>query len=128
MSNVAAIEGEEFGIKSNIILPGAVTRMAEGLDTSKYPPMDPELVAPVVAWLSHESCSVTGEMLVSIAGRVARAYAAETQGVYRSGWTIEQVAEQMGAIRDTQKSIVFPPAPAGHIDHLRYSFSMASKA
>ncbi len=63
LSNVVALENAELGIKSNIILPGAVTRMAEGLDTSKYPPMDPELVAPTVGWLAHESCSITGEML-----------------------------------------------------------------
>jgi len=42
------------------IVPGAVTRMAEGLDISQYPPMGPELVAPVVGWLAHESCSITG--------------------------------------------------------------------
>jgi hypothetical protein len=41
--------------------------MAEGLDISQYPPMGPELVAPVVGWLAHESCSVTGEMYVSMA-------------------------------------------------------------
>ncbi|RLT98709.1 SDR family NAD(P)-dependent oxidoreductase [Ketobacter sp.] len=127
LSNVAAIEGEAYGVKSNIILPGAVTRMAEGLDTSKYPPMDPELVAPAVAWMAHESCSITGEMLVSIAGRIARAYAAETKGVFKPAWTIEQVAEQIAAIRDPENSLVFPPVPTGHLDHLRYSFEMASK-
>lgn len=127
LSNVAAIEGEEFGVKSNVILPGAVTRMAEGLDTSKYPPMDPELVAPAVAWMCHESCTISGEMLISIAGRIARAYAAETQGVYRPSWTIEQVAEQIEAIRDSGDPIVFHPVPTGHVDHLRYSFEMASK-
>lgn len=127
LSNVAAIEGEEYGVKSNIILPGAVTRMAEGLDTSKYPPMDPELVAPAVAWMAHESCTITGEMLIAIAGRIARAYAAETQGVYRPAWTVEQVAEQIEAIRNAEDPLIFPPVPTGHIDHLRYSFAMASK-
>ena len=78
LSNVAAIEGAEHGVKSNVIVPAAVTRMAEGIDTSAYPPMGPELVAPVVGWLSHESCSVTGEMLVALAGRVARAVVSET--------------------------------------------------
>ena len=39
-------------MKSNIIIPAAVTRMAEGLDTSQYPPMDPSLVSPVVGWLA----------------------------------------------------------------------------
>ena len=127
LSNVAAIEGEEFNIKSNIILPGAVTRMAEGLDTSKFPPMDPELVAPAVAWMAHESCTLSGEMLVSIAGRMARAYAAETRGVHRPEWTIEDVAAGIEAICDTHAPLRFPPVPTGHLDHLRYSFEMASK-
>ena len=109
------------------ILPGAVTRMAEGLDTSAYPPMDPELVAPAVGWLAHETCSITGEMLISIAGRIARAFAAETPGVYRPAWTIEQVAEQIDAIRNTVEPVIFPVVPSGHVDHLRYSFEMAVK-
>jgi NAD(P)-dependent dehydrogenase (short-subunit alcohol dehydrogenase family) len=127
LSNVAAIEGAAEGVKSNIIIPAAVTRMAEGLDTSQYPPMNPELVAPAVAWLAHESCSVTGEQLISVAGRVARAYAAETQGVYRPSWSIEDIAANIGAIRDTSSPWLFAPAPSGHLDHLRRSFKMATE-
>jgi len=125
LNNVIAIEGAAKGVKSNIILPGAVTRMAEGLDTSQYPPMGPELVAPVVAWLAHESCSVTGEMLISVAGRVARAFVAETEGVYRPSWTIDDVAEHIDAIRDTRQQWILPPVPSGYADHLRRSFAMA---
>ena len=127
LSNVAALEGAEHNIKSNIILPGAVTRMADGLDTSAYPPMDPQLVAPMVGWLAHESCSVTGEIMSSMAGRMARAYVAETPGLYRPEWTIEQVAEDIEAIRNSEEPIVFAPVPSGHLDHLRYSFGMAAK-
>ena len=39
LSNVAAMEGAAHGVKSNVIVPAAVTRMAEGIDTSAYPPM-----------------------------------------------------------------------------------------
>ena len=127
LNNVVALEGAEHGITSNIIVPAAVTRMAEGIDTSAYPPMGPDLVAPVVGWLAHETCSVTGEMLVSIAGRVARAYIAETRGVYRPSWTIEQVAEHLDAIRDTTDPWLLPPVPSGHNDHIRDSFAMATK-
>ncbi|MCB1688113.1 MAG: SDR family NAD(P)-dependent oxidoreductase [Halioglobus sp.] len=127
LANVAALEGAEHGVKSNIIIPAAVTRMAEGLDTSAYPPMDPELVAPAVGWLAHDSCSVSGEMLISIAGRIARAYAVETPGVYQPAWTIEQVAEQIDTIRNSDEQVVFGVLPSGHIDHLRYSFGMANK-
>ena len=126
LSNVAAIEGAPHGVKSNIILPGAVTRMAEGLDTSAYPPMEPELVAPAVGYLAHQDCAVSGEMLIAMAGRVARAYTMETVGVFQPDWTIEQIADRLEAIRDTQDALLFPPVPTGHLDHLRYSFAMAS--
>jgi NAD(P)-dependent dehydrogenase (short-subunit alcohol dehydrogenase family) len=126
LSNVAAIEGATHGVKSNVIVPAAVTRMADGLDTSAYPPMGPELVAPVVGWLAHESCSITGEMLVALAGRVATVVVAETPGVYRPSWSIADVGEHMTAIRDDTQPLVFPVVPDGHGDHIRYSFAMAS--
>lgn len=125
LGNTVAIEGEPEGVKCNMIVPAAVTRMAEGLDTSKYPPMDPELVAPVVGWLSHESCNINGEMLISVAGRVARAYIAESVGVYRPSWSIEQVGELMPAIRDHAEPWVLPTL-GGHVEHLTRSFAMAS--
>ncbi|MER7691510.1 SDR family NAD(P)-dependent oxidoreductase [Streptomyces sp. NPDC097610] len=125
LSNVVALEGAAAGVRCNVIVPGAVTRMAEGIDTSAYPPMGPELTAPVVGWLAHESCSITGEMLVSIAGRVARAFVAETPGVYRPSWSIEQVGEELAAIRDTKEPWILPVVPSAHVDHIRNSFAMA---
>ena len=95
LSNVVAIEGAEHGVRCNVIVPGAVTRMADGLDTSAYPPMGPELVAPVVGWLAHENCSVTGESLTAIAGRVARVVVAEAPGAYQPSWSIEAVGERI---------------------------------
>ena len=127
LNNVVAIEGAAKGVKCNIIAPGAVTRMADGLDISQYPPMGPELVAPVVGWLAHESCSITGEILVSMAGRVARVLIAETEGVYRPSWSIDEIASQIDAIRDTGTLWMLPPVPSGYIDHLQRSFAMARK-
>ena len=127
LSNVAAMEGAAEGVKSNVIVPAAVTRMAEGIDTSAYPPMGPELVAPVVGWLAHETCSITGEILVALAGRVARAVVAETPGVYRPSWSMADVGENMAAIRDASDPVVFPVVPDGHGDHIRYSFGMATQ-
>jgi NAD(P)-dependent dehydrogenase (short-subunit alcohol dehydrogenase family) len=126
LSHVAAVEGAAEGVKSNVILPGAITRMSEGIDTSKFPAMPPELVAPVVGWLAHESCSVSGEMLISVAGRVGRAFTAEAPGVFRKEWTVEAVAEHFPAIHETQPFVVFPVAPAGRDQHLGYSFKMSA--
>ncbi|MGB8404880.1 MAG: SDR family NAD(P)-dependent oxidoreductase [Mycobacterium sp.] len=125
LSNVVALEGADCGVKCNVIVPSAITRMAEGIDISAYPPMGPELVAPIVGWLSHESCSVTGEMLIAIAGRVARAAIMESPGVYRPSWSLEEVAAAAAEIRDMRESLEFPVVPGAHADHIRYSFGMA---
>jgi NAD(P)-dependent dehydrogenase (short-subunit alcohol dehydrogenase family) len=128
LSNVVAVEGASVGIKSNCIVPGALTRMADGaknLDTSKFPPtMRPEMVAPVVGYLAHESCQLTGELLISIGGRVARAFIGETIGVHREDWSIEDVAQNLAAVRNTDGFKLFPVA-SGYTDHLSYSLEFA---
>jgi NAD(P)-dependent dehydrogenase (short-subunit alcohol dehydrogenase family) len=127
LSNVAALEGAAEGVLCNVIVPSAVTRMAEGIDISAYPPMGTELVAPVVGLLAHETCPVNGEMLIAIAGRVARAVIAETPGVQRPSWSIEDVAEQIDAVRYLAEPLVFPVVPDGHSEHIRYSFETAAR-
>jgi len=128
LSNVAALEGAAEGVRCNVIVPAAVTRMAEGIDTSAYPPMGSELVAPVVGWLAHESCSVSGELFIALAGRVARAVIAESPGVCRSSWTIEDVGSHLDAIRKIEAPLVFPVVPDGHDQHIRYSFELAHRS
>ena len=125
LNNIVALEGEEEGVKSNIILPSAVTRMADGIDTSAYPPLGTDLVAPVVGWLCHEECSVSGEMYVAAGGRMARAFIAETPGAFQPEWTIDEVGARIGDIRD--KSEVLDFGLHGHVGHLVYSFGMAKK-
>jgi NAD(P)-dependent dehydrogenase (short-subunit alcohol dehydrogenase family) len=124
LSNTAAIEGKDVGVKSNVIIPAAVTRMSDGIDISKFPPMEPEMVAPAVAWMCHEDCSISGEMLVAMGGRVARAFIAESPGVYHPSWTIEQIAGEIDAIRAAERPLVFAPSPQGEVDHLLYGFGM----
>ena len=127
LCNVVALEGAAEGVLCNAIVPGAVTRMAEGLETSAYPPMGADLVAPAVGWLVHETCSVTGEFFVAIAGRMARAVVAESPGVYQPSWTVEEVGEQIDRIRDVSEPVIFPVVPDGHADHIRYSFGRAAE-
>jgi NAD(P)-dependent dehydrogenase (short-subunit alcohol dehydrogenase family) len=128
LSNVVALEGAAEGVKCNVIVPAAVTRMAEGIDTSAYPPMGAELVAPVVGWLAHESCSVTGELFIALAGRVARAVIAESPGVCLPSWSIEDVGSHLDAIRNVEEPLVFPVVPDGHNEHIRYSFDRAHRS
>lgn len=128
LSNVVALEGAAEGVRCNAIVPAAVTRMAEGIDTSAYPPMGAELVAPVVGWLAHETCSVTGELFIALAGRVARAVIVESPGVSRPSWTIEEVGSHLDAIRYVEAPLIFPVVPDGHNEHIRYSFELAQRS
>jgi NAD(P)-dependent dehydrogenase (short-subunit alcohol dehydrogenase family) len=127
LNNVLALEGGEHGIRSNTIVPSAVTRMADGLDTSAYPPLDPDLVAPMVTWLCHETCPLSGEHLIAIGGRMARAWTVESKGVFHKSWTIEQVAAEIEAIRNSDETWTLPPYPSGMMDHLGRSFEWAHK-
>jgi NAD(P)-dependent dehydrogenase (short-subunit alcohol dehydrogenase family) len=93
-----ATAGAAHGIKVNVIAPAAFTRMAgRGPD---IPEMAPELVAPMVAFLAHEDCPVTGEIYTAGAGRFARIFIAMTEGYVNSEPTIEAVAEHWATIND----------------------------
>lgn len=126
LNNVAALEGAEHGIKSNCIVPNAMTRMADGLDTSQYPPLTPEQVAPMVGWLAHESCSVSGELMVAGGGRMGRIFFTESKGAWQPDWSIEDVADRLEDIREAGgERWTFPVLPNGFVNHLTDTFTWA---
>ena len=92
--------GEAHGIKVNLIAPAAFTRMA-GKGTGA-PQMSPDLVAPMVAFLAHEACPVSGEIYAAGGGRFARVFIAQAQGYVHSAPppTIEDIAQNWGTIND----------------------------
>ena len=99
--------GAAHGIKVNLIAPAAWTRMAgqpaEGDDAAGgAAPMSPDLVAPMVAYLAHEACPVSGEIYAAGAGRLARIFIATTEGYVHPGadLTVEDVADHWAVIND----------------------------
>jgi NAD(P)-dependent dehydrogenase (short-subunit alcohol dehydrogenase family) len=128
LTNLIALEGAEHNIKANAILPGALTRMAGGaanLDTSGFPAsMQPEYVAPMVVYLCHEDCRVTGEYYVAMAGRMARAYFVETHGVVQPSWTIDEIAARLDEIREDVDPIVWGTMD-GFKQHIAQTLQMA---
>ena len=94
--------GAAHGIKVNLIAPAATTRMSP--DASAAPQLHPEDVAPMVAFLAHEDCPVTGEMYAAGAGRFARIFIASTVGYVHPGPapTVEDVARNWETINDEQ--------------------------
>lgn len=127
LNNAISVEGNEHGVKSNMILPGAVTRMSEGIDISQFPPMDPALVAPMVGYLAHEDCAVSAEIYAAVAGRMARVYVTETHGLWKPEWSIDDIADNLAGIRDTSNNFTFHPAEGGFGEHLGQSFGMVGQ-
>jgi NAD(P)-dependent dehydrogenase (short-subunit alcohol dehydrogenase family) len=115
-----AAEGKAFGIKVNSVAPAAFTRMVIGAReedcityTSTKDHMPAELVSPVVAYLCHETCPVTGECIEGMGGSVRRLYMAMTPGFADRALTIEKVAAQWDEVMaGTAESMV----PAGLVD------------
>jgi NAD(P)-dependent dehydrogenase (short-subunit alcohol dehydrogenase family) len=107
MTRSMAVAGAEHGIRVNLIAPAALTRMAGG-DGDRDGDMAPALVAPMAAFLAHESCPVTGEIYAAGAGRFARVFVAATPGYVHVGpdVTIEDVGEHWAAINDETGYVV----------------------
>jgi NAD(P)-dependent dehydrogenase (short-subunit alcohol dehydrogenase family) len=100
LTRVMAIEGARCGIKANVIAPDARTRMTEELLGPLADRFLPEHVAPVVAYLAHESCTVTGNIFAAAAGRVAKIFVAETSGIFEADLTPEDVRDRFREICD----------------------------
>ena len=60
----------------------------------------PELVTPIVTYLAHEDCPVTGEVYSVGGGRVARIFVGVTPGHYQEDLTAEDVRDNFDKIRD----------------------------
>lgn len=111
-----ATAGAEHGIKVNLVAPYAKTRMAdpdidvnagareevtqEDPNAAVFARLHPENVSAVVAYLAHDSCEITGEVLSCGGGRVARIFFAETQGYGKVDVTPEDIASNLGQIMD----------------------------
>jgi len=106
-TRVLAVEGAKYNIKANAIAPLALTRMTEDLMGALADKLDPAQVSPIVAWLAHEDCPVTGQVYSVGGGRVANVFFGETQGYTKPGHSLEDVRDNWEAIM-SQKDYFVP--------------------
>ncbi|MDO8672689.1 MAG: SDR family NAD(P)-dependent oxidoreductase, partial [Dehalococcoidia bacterium] len=110
---VLSLEGQPHGINVNAIIPSASTRLVSTVPAHHpaaqlpvtglaIPPIGgagvalsraPDLVAPAVGWLVHETCSLTGETLYAAAGFVGRVFVGITPGYFNPDLSIESVRD-----------------------------------
>jgi hypothetical protein len=84
----------------------------------QYPQkLDPALVAPVAAFLTHQDCPVSREICTVGAGHVARFFVGRTKGFYRPGLSIEDVRDHLEEIRD-EAGYTVPDGPADEMSEL----------
>jgi NAD(P)-dependent dehydrogenase (short-subunit alcohol dehydrogenase family) len=109
MAKSLTVGRRKANVNVNCIAPNAVTRLGVRTDAERAqqeamaPVMDPALVAPMVAYLAHESCPVSGEVYIAGAGRFSRLFLGVTPGYVHpglSGVTIDDVAANWAAIND----------------------------
>jgi NAD(P)-dependent dehydrogenase (short-subunit alcohol dehydrogenase family) len=107
LSNVIAIEGAKYNIKSNVIAPFAKTRMTEDLPIPDAAAAD--LVTPMVVYLCSEQNEFTHEIYTVGAGRYGRIFVGTNKGWF-AGLdevpSVEAVAEHIEEIRDVTEHIV----------------------
>lgn len=128
LMNVAAIEGAEFGITANTVMPMADTRMASALlgEAAETPDargfletLRVDQVAPVVAYLASEHCMMTHTVLSAFAGRVAAVQIGVTHGWSRPGlrFTAEDVEAHLPEIMNADQILV----PQSIFDEMSYA-------
>lgn len=99
-TRVLAVEGAKYNIKANAIAPLARTRMTENLLGGFGEKLGPEFISPVVAYLAHEDCPVSGEVYSVGGGRVARVFIGETPGYFNVKLSMEDVRDNFDVIRN----------------------------
>jgi NAD(P)-dependent dehydrogenase (short-subunit alcohol dehydrogenase family) len=104
-----ASEGRELGIAANVIAPYAKTRPATGF--GPFPAsaelnewLHPRLVAPLVGWLAHPSCPVSGECFSVGGGHYARVSLEVAHGLVDREATVERIAAGAPEILDSPRS------------------------
>ncbi|MEV8635907.1 SDR family NAD(P)-dependent oxidoreductase [Streptosporangium sp. NPDC051023] len=103
LTKTLGIEGARAGIRVNAIAPIAWTRMTESVLPAEFEAgFAPERVSALVAFLSHESCEVSGEVFTVGGGRVARVFVAEGPGWRQDDHTVEDIRDNWDAIMAEQ--------------------------
>ena len=118
LTRVLANEGRKHNIKANAIAPIAWTRMTEEIMTGMEEKLDPKYISPLVAYLVHEDCPVSGEVYSVAGGYVARVFIGVTRGIFEGdNLSPEVVRDKFDQIRDETDYYV-PEQPTEEFSHV----------
>jgi hypothetical protein len=127
LTRAQALEGAPFGIKVNVVAPYASVR-GNAFGPIPYSAalaewLSPEQVAPLVAWLAHDDCPVSGELFTVGGGYVGRVALATNHGYKGRPLSPEKLrdhwAEVMGSDGDFHLA---PPGSTGEVARMMEDF------
>jgi NAD(P)-dependent dehydrogenase (short-subunit alcohol dehydrogenase family) len=102
LTRTASLENRDHDIAINAIAPVANSPLAAAyfatqaqLETSR---LDPAYCSPVVAYLAHPTCSLSGQLIATGGGRVARIATGATPGLADPNLDSESIAEHLDAV------------------------------
>jgi NAD(P)-dependent dehydrogenase (short-subunit alcohol dehydrogenase family) len=101
-----AVEGRKAGISVNALSPMASTRMTEDLLGEAGELLAPEQVSPVVAYLCHRDCTISGQILSVGGGHVSAVVTSVTRGITERDLCAESVRDRVDEIFDLDGAIV----------------------
>jgi hypothetical protein len=125
LTRALAADAAKTGIRVNGLAPRATTRMStpetmanvtnmpvEAI-MSRMPSLPPEQVAPVAAYLTHQDCTLNGEVLCAGAGQVKRLSVVLSEGIHAPDLSAEFVAENLDRLLDLSSArpvdVLAPP-------------------
>ncbi len=113
-----SLEGQEHGIKANLLNPGSLIAGQMSPFMYQIPGVNgddirdnflPERVSPMVAVLSHRTCPCSGQILGAWGGRFARSTITTAKGwISKEPPTAEDVADHWDEIVDPIDAIDYP--------------------
>jgi NAD(P)-dependent dehydrogenase (short-subunit alcohol dehydrogenase family) len=101
-----AVEGRKVGVSVNAVSPMASTRMTQDLLGENGELLAPEQVSPVVAFLSHRDCRLTGQVLSVGGGHVSAVITSVSRGITERDLTAESVRDRLDEIFNSDGAIV----------------------
>ena len=109
LAKTIAIEGAKIGINCNCVAPFGATDM----NSANFPEplkkaINPDFIAPLIAFLSHASCEETGSMFEASAGSFKKVRFERSRGLNldprQEAITVDQIAESWSQIVDFSES------------------------